>query len=38
MVYGPGGYHVSDYLRIGVPLNLLLAVVTVLIAPRVWPF
>ncbi|OGR91726.1 MAG: potassium transporter TrkA [Elusimicrobia bacterium RBG_16_66_12] len=38
MVYGPGGYHFRDYLRIGVPLNLLLAVVTVGIAPLVWPF
>jgi len=38
MVYGPGGYRFSDYLRIGLPLNALLAVVTLLIAPRVWPF
>ncbi|MFH2053022.1 MAG: SLC13 family permease [bacterium] len=38
MVYGPGGYRFSDYLRIGVPLNLFLAAVTVVIAPRVWPF
>jgi len=38
MVYGPGGYHFSDYLRIGLPLNVLLAVVTILIAPWVWPF
>jgi len=38
MVYGPGGYRFSDYLRIGLPLNALLAVITVLIAPWVWPF
>jgi len=38
MVYGPGGYRFSDYLRIGLPLNALLAGVTVLIAPWVWPF
>lgn len=38
MVYGPGGYRFTDYLRIGVPLNLLMAVVTVLVAPLVWPF
>ncbi|MEZ5502199.1 MAG: hypothetical protein R3E50_05920 [Halioglobus sp.] len=38
MVYGPGGYRFSDYLRIGVPLNLLLGLVTVALAPLVWPF
>jgi di/tricarboxylate transporter len=38
MVYGPGGYHFTDYFRVGVPLNLLLCVVTVGLAPFVWPF
>jgi di/tricarboxylate transporter len=38
MVYGPGGYHFADYLRIGGPLNLLTWAVAVLIAPLVWPF
>jgi len=38
MVYGPGGYRFSDYLRIGVPLNLLMWITTVLITPLVWPF
>ncbi|MGD2082921.1 MAG: SLC13 family permease [Chromatiales bacterium] len=38
MVYGPGGYRFSDYLRIGLPLNCLLGLATVLIAPVVWPF
>lgn len=28
-VYGPGGYSVRDFVRIGAPLNLLLSVVTV---------
>ena len=37
MVYGPGGYRFTDYLKIGVPLNLLLGVVTLLIAPLIWP-
>ena len=37
MVYGPGGYRFTDYLKIGVPLNILLGVVTLLIAPLVWP-
>jgi di/tricarboxylate transporter len=38
MVYGPGGYRFTDYLRIGVPLDLLIWLLTVLIAPLVWPF
>jgi di/tricarboxylate transporter len=38
MVYGPGGYRFSDYVRIGVPLDLLIGVVTVLLAPLVWKF
>jgi len=38
MVYGPGGYRFSDYLRMGLPLNLLVAIVVVSIAPFVWPF
>jgi len=28
MVYGPGGYEFTDYLRVGAPLQLLLAAVT----------
>jgi di/tricarboxylate transporter len=38
MVYGPGGYRFSDYLRIGVPLNILLGIVAVGLAPLIWPF
>jgi di/tricarboxylate transporter len=38
MVYGPGGYRFTDYLRIGLPLNLLLGTITVSLAPMVWPF
>lgn len=38
MVYGPGGYRFSDYLKIGVPLSLLLWVTTVLLTPLIWSF
>ncbi|MFN6112101.1 MAG: SLC13 family permease [Planctomycetota bacterium] len=38
MVYGPGGYRFSDYFRLGVPLDLIFFVVTVLLAPVVFPF
>lgn len=38
MVYGPGGYRFSDYLRLGLPLTFLLGLLVVLIVPRVWGF
>jgi di/tricarboxylate transporter len=38
MVYGPGGYRFSDYLRIGIPLDLLIGATTVTLVPLVWPF
>ncbi|SOC09214.1 SLC13 family permease [Rhodobacter maris] len=37
LVYGPGGYRFSDYLKVGVPLNVLLAVVGTLVIPLIWP-
>lgn len=37
MVYGPGGYRFSDYLRLGIPLHLVTAAVTLLLlAPMLW--
>jgi di/tricarboxylate transporter len=38
MVYGPGGYRFTDYVRFGLPLNILVGIVTVLLAPVFWPF
>jgi di/tricarboxylate transporter len=38
MVYGAGGYRFSDYVRIGIPLDLLVMVVTLALAPLVFPF
>ena len=38
MVYAPGGYHFSDYTRVGVPLNLVFWAVAVLLIPMMWPF
>lgn len=38
MVMGPGGYRFTDYLRVGIPLDLLYMVVTVTLAPWIWPF
>jgi len=38
MVYGPGGYRFSDYLKLGLPLDLLLGAVYMLTIPIAWPF
>ena len=38
MVYGPGGYRFTDFLRIGGPLNLVLWVLAVALIPLIWPF
>lgn len=37
MVYGPGGYHFSDYLKVGLPLNFIAGAITVGLVPVVWP-
>jgi len=38
IVYGPGGYRFRDFVKVGLPLDLLCAVVALLLIPRVWPF
>lgn len=38
MVFGPGGYRFSDYLKIGMPLSLLVWLTAVLLIPVFWPF
>ncbi len=38
MVYGPGGYRFTDYVRIGGPLHLVLICVAVTFIPLIWPF
>jgi di/tricarboxylate transporter len=38
MVYGPGGYRFSDFVRMGVPLDLLCMVLAVGLTPLVYPF
>ncbi|MBX3405899.1 MAG: SLC13 family permease [Phycisphaeraceae bacterium] len=38
MVYGPGGYTLADFLRIGVPMNVLMLAVTVTLSPLMFPF
>jgi di/tricarboxylate transporter len=38
LVYGPGGYRFSDYLKLGIPLNLLVLIMGSLFIPKIWPF
>jgi di/tricarboxylate transporter len=38
MVYGAGGYTFRDFMRIGLPLSLVIWAVTVIVTPLVWPF
>ncbi|MEM9636569.1 MAG: SLC13 family permease [Pseudomonadota bacterium] len=37
LVYGPGGYRFTDFMRIGIPLNLSMAVIVSMIIPVIWP-
>ncbi len=37
LVYGPGGYRFTDFLKVGIPLNLLLACSASLVIPLLWP-
>ncbi len=37
LVYGPGGYRFTDFMRIGIPLNLVMAATASLVIPFFWP-
>jgi di/tricarboxylate transporter len=37
MVYGPGGYRFTDFLRVGVPMNLFVGVITLSVLLLGWP-
>jgi di/tricarboxylate transporter len=37
LVYGPGGYKFVDFIRIGVPMNLVIGVTACLLIPLFWP-
>jgi di/tricarboxylate transporter len=38
MVYGPGGYRFSDFIRAGGPLSFILVIVATILIPVIWPF
>ena len=38
MIYNPGGYKYTDFLRTGIPLSLLFWMLSVIFIPRFWSF
>jgi di/tricarboxylate transporter len=38
MVYGPGGYRFGDFVRIGLPMNALVGLATIILTPLVFKF
>ncbi len=37
-VYAAGGYKFKDFLKIGIPMNIIMLVVAVIVIPIFWPF
>ncbi len=37
MIYGPGGYSFKDFVRMGIPLDIILAGLALLLIPYFWP-
>ena len=37
MVYGPGGYKFTDFMKIGIPLNLSMGLIVSAVIPLIWP-
>ena len=37
MIYGPGGYRFRDFIRMGVPLDVILALLALWLIPVFWP-
>ena len=37
-VYGAGGYRFTDFTKIGLPLNIICCIISILLIPRIWEF
>ena len=37
LVYGPGGYRFTDFMRVGIPLNLSVGLLASALIPLMWP-
>jgi len=38
LVYGAGGYRFRDFIKVGLPLNVIFCVLAVYLIPKFWPF
>ncbi len=38
LVYGAGNYRFTDFLRIGIPMNIIVGIVAILVIPVFFPF
>lgn len=38
LVYGPGGYSFRDFIKLGLPLNILVGIIACLLIPVIWKF
>ena len=37
LVYGPGGYRFTDFMKVGIPLNLSIGILASAVIPFIWP-
>ncbi|WP_138421696.1 SLC13 family permease [Maritimibacter alexandrii] len=37
LVYGPGGYRFTDFMKVGIPLNLSMGLLVSAVIPLIWP-
>ena len=37
LVYGPGGYRFTDFMRVGIPMNIMMAIIASITIPFIWP-
>jgi di/tricarboxylate transporter len=37
LIMGPGGYRFGDYIKVGLPLTLVVLVIALTVLPLVWP-
>jgi di/tricarboxylate transporter len=38
MVFAAGGYNFKDFIKVGLPLNIVVAIIIIIMVPIIWPF